>query len=184
MHGAHPQKPQSTSLTHSLIHFPQERRRGESFAAFSVSRETNQQTHGRARKLASSSGEGGLPMASRRGQALFPAHGLGQAVRVSRETNQQTPRQGAETRLPLWGRWLAHGKPERAEIFPHGYTGPFVKKGKSFFAFPGQHFPFGPLCGTMSRGHNARATHSAGGLLLPAVSGQARADDRHRQNAT
>lgn len=29
-------------------------------------------------------------MASRRGQALFHAHGLGQAVRVSRETNQQT----------------------------------------------------------------------------------------------
>ena len=36
MHGAHPQKPQSTSLTHSLIHFPQERRRGDSFAAFSM----------------------------------------------------------------------------------------------------------------------------------------------------
>jgi len=30
------------------------------------------------------------------------------------------PMQGAETRLPLWGRWFAIGKPERAGIFPHG----------------------------------------------------------------
>ena len=103
-------------------------------------------------------------MASRRGQALFHAHGLGQAVRVSRETTgkpkagrknsppplgkvacpwqagegrhsfsrpqlkasqaafhvKQTgkPMQGAETRLPLWGRWLAIGKPRGQALFP------------------------------------------------------------------
>ena len=36
MYGADSQTTQSTSLTHSLIHFPQERRRGDSFAAFSM----------------------------------------------------------------------------------------------------------------------------------------------------
>ena len=184
MHGAHPQKPQSTSLTHSLIHFPQERRRGESFAAFSVSRETNRQTQGRAEKLASSSGEGGLSMVSRRGQALFHAHGLGQAVRVSRETNRKTHGRTRKLASPFGGGGLSMAS-RRGQKSPHtGYTGPFVEKGKSFFTFPGQHFPFGPLCGTMSREHNACATHSAGGLLLPAVSGQARANDRQRQNAT
>ena len=58
--------------------------------AVRVSREINQQTRGRTRKLASPFGGGGLQQASRRGQALFHAHGLGQAVRVSRETNRQT----------------------------------------------------------------------------------------------
>ena len=57
-------------------------------------------------------------MASRRGQALFHAHGLGQAVRVSRETNQQT-RGRAENSPPPLGEVACHGKPERAgTLFP------------------------------------------------------------------
>ena len=40
MHGAHSQTPSSTSLTHSLIHFPQGKAaRAKAWAAFSVARE-------------------------------------------------------------------------------------------------------------------------------------------------
>ena len=39
MHGAHSQTPSSTSLTHSLIHFPQGKAaRAKAWAAFSVAR--------------------------------------------------------------------------------------------------------------------------------------------------
>ena len=115
-----------------------------------------------------------------RASALFPAHSLRQAMRDSRETNRPPHGRMEKLASPFGGGGLQQAS-RRGQKSPHtGYTGPFVEKGKSFFAFPGQHFPFGPLCGTMSRGHNARATHSAGGLLLPAVSGQARADDRQR----
>lgn len=36
MYGAYPEINKSTSLTHSLIHFPQEKRSGESPAAFPI----------------------------------------------------------------------------------------------------------------------------------------------------
>ena len=42
-------------------------------------------------------------MASRRGQALFPAHGLGQAVRVSRETNRKTHGKARKLASPFGG---------------------------------------------------------------------------------
>ena len=165
MHGAHPQKPQSTSLTHSLIHFPQERRRGESFAAFSVSRETDRQAQGRARKLASPLGEMACDKQAGEGKRSFsrPQLKASQVVFHVKQTGKPT-RQDGKTRLPLWGRWLAGNKPERAEILPHGIVQAICRKRQIFFRFPRAALPFRPaLWYNVQR--TQRARHSLCGRI-------------------
>ena len=78
------------------------------------SRETNQQTRGRTRKLASPLGEVPCDEQGGEGKRSFsrPQLKASQAAFHVKQTGK--PMQGAETRLPLWGRWLAIGKPERA----------------------------------------------------------------------